>query len=61
MWGIGGRRAQRWIAKGYRTAGDVLADEDEVADLTSRERTGLVHAKDLAKRVSREVSPRHTV
>jgi hypothetical protein len=54
-WGIGPHRSQRWVAKGHRSIEDVLADQSEVAILASRERAGLVHAKDLNKRIPREV------
>lgn len=55
VWGVGPKRAQIWVDRGLRTLGDVRNSEACMAELSSRERTGLKHAEDFQSRIPREV------
>jgi Fingers domain of DNA polymerase lambda len=55
VWGVGPRRAQEWLDRGLRTLTDVRNSEQCMAELSSRERTGLKHAEDFKIRIPRKV------
>ena len=55
VWGVGPKRAQKWVIKGRRTLDDVLQDGEEMASLGARERAGLLNASELAQRIPRKV------
>lgn len=55
LWGIGPKRAQKWVTKGLRTVEAVLQDSEEMASLGVRERAGVLNAEDLAQRIPRRV------
>ena len=55
VWGVGPRRAQVWVDRGLRTLQDVRNSEQCMAELSSREKTGLRHADDFRIRIPRKV------
>ena len=55
VWGVGPRRAQVWVDRGLRTLDDIRNSEECMAELSSRERTGMRHAEDFRVRIPRQV------
>ena len=55
VWGIGPTHAQEFVRRGLRTLADLRGNPDCLAMLSVRERAGLKHAEDFARRIPREV------
>lgn len=55
VWGVGPKKAQLWVNRGFRSLQDVRNCEESMSELTMRERTGLKHAEDFQIRIPRQV------
>jgi hypothetical protein len=55
VWGVGPKRAQEWLDRGFRALDDVRNSPECMAELSSRERTGMKYHDDFKIRIPREV------
>lgn len=55
VWGVGPIKAREWANQGFRTIDEITSNADIMAEVNTRERAGLIHAHDIAKRIPRTV------